>query len=188
MEDVITGKILTFYIILLICSNLNLQDFMIISISKFYCNESFLAYYSSNYIRHLKILHCREFYWWDSFNFCSWVLLYYTWQDIKMWSQLNIVDNILLSKCWRIKAVFHSVNFCLWRFFCWSLQKSFCDNIKITLGTTFKLKCHINSFEITLPPNRCLLENFLFIFGGCSWYSFVLMMIFTFFIVINLFQ
>ena len=42
------GQNLTFYIILLICFNLNLQDFMTISISKFYCSESFLTYYSSN--------------------------------------------------------------------------------------------------------------------------------------------
>ena len=53
---------------------------------------------------------------------------------------------------------------------------------------TFKLKCDINFFEITLHPHRCLLENFPFIFGGCSWYSFGVMMIFILFIVINLFQ
>ena len=42
----------------------------------------------------------------------------YMWQDIEMWSQPNIIDNIPLSKFWGIKAVFHSVNFCTWRFFC----------------------------------------------------------------------
>ena len=35
------------------------------------------------------------------------------------WQQLNKIDNILLSTFWGIKAVFHSVNFCLWRFFCY---------------------------------------------------------------------
>ena len=107
-----------------------------------------------------------------------------------MWSQLNIMDNILLSKCCRlgINAVFHSVYFRSWRFFCWSLKKSCCDNIEITLGKTFKLKSDINFFEITLLPHRCHLGNFSFIFGGCSWYSFVVMMIFTLRIVINLLQ
>ena len=36
----------------------------------------------------------------------------------QMWSQLNIIDNIILSKFWGIKTVFHSVNFCPRRFFC----------------------------------------------------------------------
>ena len=141
-----------------------------------------------NYSRHLKILRCKEFKWQDSFNFCSWVLLHYTWQDNKMWSQLNIIDNILLSKCWGIKVVLHSVNFRPWRFFCWSLKKDCCDNIEITLEKTSKSKCDINFFEISLPLHRCLLGKFSFIFGGCSWYSFVVMMIFTLFIAINLLQ
>ena len=33
--------------------------------------------------------------------------------------QLNKIDNILLSTFSGIKAVFHSVNFCSWRFFCY---------------------------------------------------------------------
>ena len=78
--------------------------------------------------------------------------------------------------------VFHSVNFCLWRFFCWSFNKSCWDNVETTLGKTFMWKCDINFFEITLLPHRCLLGNFSFIFGGCSWYSFVAMIIFIRFI------
>ena len=124
------GENTNFFIILLICSNLNLRDIMIISISKFYCNESFLHIIQViDYRRHLKILHRREFKWRYSFNFCSWVLLYYTWQDNKMWLKLNIIDKILVSKCWGIKEVFHSVNFRTWRFFCRPLKKGCCDII-----------------------------------------------------------
>ena len=79
-----------------------------------------------------------------------------------------------------------SVNFRPWRFFCWSLKKNCRDNIEITLGKTFRLKCDINFFEITLPPHRSLLGNLSFVFGGCSWYSFIVIMIFTLFIIINL--
>ena len=111
----------------------------------------------------------------------------------KKQENLNIIDNILLSKCWGTEAVFHLVNFCLWRFICWSfIKKSFCDNIKTTLGKTFMWKSDINFFEITIPPyqapRRCLLGNLPFIFWGCSWYLFVVMMIFICFIVIDLFQ
>ena len=91
--------------------------------------------------------------------------------------------NILLSKGWGIKAVFHLVNFCLWRFFCWSFKKSCRDNIETTLGKTFMWKCGINFFEITLLPHRCFLRNFSFIFWGCSWHLFVVMIIFICFIV-----
>ena len=43
MEEIIAEKILSFYIILLICFSLNLlAGFYEISISKFYCNETFL--------------------------------------------------------------------------------------------------------------------------------------------------
>ena len=35
----------------------------------------------------------------------------------QMWSQLNVIDDILSSKLWGITAVFHSVNFCPRRFF-----------------------------------------------------------------------
>ena len=122
-----------------------------------------------NYSRHLKLLHCREFKWQNTF---SSTLPLYMWQDIKMW-----LDNIL-SKCRGIKAVFHSVNFFPWRFFCWSFEKSCCDNIKTTLTKTFMWKCDTNFFEIMLP-HRCLLGNLLFIFGGIfvPWYSFVVMML-----------
>ena len=126
----------------------------------------------------MKLLHCREFKWPDTFS------PLYMWQDIKMWLQdlwekresLSIIDNIL-SKCWGIKSVFHSVIFFRWRFFCWSFEKRCCDNIKTTLMKTFMWKCDTNFFEITLPQ-RCLLGNFLFIFGGIflPWYSFVVMM------------
>ena len=81
------------------------------------------------------------------------------------------------------KAVSHSVNFRPWRFFCWSLRKICCNNIGITLRETFTWKCDINFFEITLHHHRCVHGNFSFVFGGCSWYSFVVMMIFILFIV-----
>ena len=68
------------------------------------------------------------------------------------------------------------------------MKRSCCDNIEITLGDTFRWKCDINFFEIILSPHRCLFGNLSFIFGGCSWYSFLVIMIFTFFIVISLFQ
>ena len=92
------------------------------------------------------------------------------------------------SKSWGTKAVFHWVNFRPWKFFCSSLEKSCSDNTEIILGKTFMWKCDINIFEITLRHHKCLLGNFSFILGGCFWYSFVMMMIFTIFIVINLFQ
>ena len=38
-----------------------------------------------NYSRHLKIFGYREFKWGDSFYFHSQVLLFYMWQDTKMW-------------------------------------------------------------------------------------------------------
>ena len=103
--------------------------------------------------------------------------------DPKLAENLNIIDNILLSKCWGIKAVFHSVNFCLWRSLCWSYRKNFCDNIETTLGKTFMWKCDINFFEITLLLHRGLLGNLSFIFWGCSWYWFVVIIIFIRFIV-----
>ena len=81
------------------------------------------------------------------------------WQDIKMCEQLNVINNILLSKCWGNKAVFRSL-----RFFCWSLKKA--------LGKTFMWKCDFNFLQVTLPPHRCLIGNFSFIYGGTSWYSF----------------
>ena len=87
-------------------------------------------------------------------------VVYYMWQDIKMCKQLNVINNIVLSKCWGNKAVFHSVNLRSLRFFCWSLKK--------TLGRTFMWKCDFNFFQITLPPHSCLLGNFSFIFGGSS--------------------
>ena len=73
-----------------------------------------------------------------------------------MWSQ-NLLKNvrestaennsqILLTKCWGVKEVFHAVNFRQWRFFCGSFKKSCCDNIETTLGKTFMWKCDINFF------------------------------------------
>ena len=41
-------------------------------------------------------------------------------------------------------------------------------------------KCDINYFEITLPRHSCLLANLSIIVEDCSWYSFVVMMIFTY--------
>ena len=79
---------------------------------------------------------------------------------------ITVINNILLSKCWGIKAAFHSVNFRPLRFFCWISKESCSDNIELTLGKTFMWKCDINFFEITFPPHRCLLGNFLFIFWG----------------------
>ena len=110
-----------------------------------------------------------------------------------MWSQEFLkkarkseYDRLLLSKCWGIEAVFHSVNF--HPFFCWSLKKSCCDNIETTLRKIFLWKCDISFFEITLPPHRCLLGNLSFTLRGHSWCLFVVMMIFIPFIVIDLFQ
>ena len=39
-------------------------------------------------------------------------------------------------------------------------------------------KCDINFSEITCPPLSCLLGNFSIIVRSCSWYSFVVMIIF----------
>ena len=39
-------------------------------------------------------------------------------KTLKCDSQVNVIDNILLSKLSVIEAVFHSVNFCQWRFLC----------------------------------------------------------------------
>ena len=129
----------------------------------------------------MKLLHSREFKW----QIHSVLLFLYicgktlrcdyktSWEKRE---SLSIIDNIL-SKYWGIKSVFHSVIFFPWRFFCWSFEKRCCDNIKTTLMKTFMWKCDTNFFEITLP-HRCLLGNFLFIFGGIfvPWYSFVVMM------------
>ena len=87
----------------------------------------------------------------------------------------------------RYQGSFSFSKFSSLEIFLLKFEKSCCDNIEITLGKTFKLKCDINFFEITLPPHRCLHGNFPIIFGGCSLYSFVVM-IFILFIVINLFE
>ena len=70
-------------------------------------------------------------------------------------------------------------------FFTWSFKKSFCDNIKTTFGKTFIWKCDISFFEIILLPHRGLLGNLSFIFWGCPWYSFLVIIIFIRFIVEN---
>ena len=135
-------------------------------------------------------MHCREFKWHDTFNsttgfhyiICDKTLKCDHETCWKKQQNLNIIDNILLSKCWGIKAVFHSVNFCLWRSLCWSYRKNFCGNIETTLGKTFMWKCDINFFEITLLPHRGLFRNLSFIFWGCFWYSFAVMIVFIRFI------
>ena len=92
--------------------------------------------------------------------------------------QLNITDNILRSKYWVIKAVFHLADFRPWRFFCWSFKKrTIVTKLKQFSGENIHLKVWF--FEVTLPRHRCLLGNFSFILGGCSWYSFAMVMMFT---------
>ena len=93
---------------------------------------------------------------------------------------LNIIDNILVSKYWGIKTVFPTVDFCPWTFFCWNFKTKVvsCENTQATLQKTLRSKCDINFFEIALPPHSCLLWKFAIIVGDCSWYSFVVMMIF----------
>ena len=85
-------------------------------------------------------------------------------------------------------TVFHTVDFCPSRFFCGNFKTKAvsCDKIQTTLGKTFMSKCDINFLEITLSPHSCLLGNYSFIFGVCSWYSFVMMMIVV--LCIDLFQ
>ena len=102
-------------------------------------------------------------------------------------SQLNIIDNIPVSKYWGTKTVFHTIDFCPQRFFCWSFKTKAvsCDNIQTTPRKTFMSKCDINFFEITLTPHSCLLGNFSIAVGVCSWYLFVVM---TFILCIDLFQ
>ena len=71
------------------------------------------------------------------------------------------MDNILVSKYWGTKAVFHTIDFYSRGIFCWSFKTkaASCDNIQTTLGKTFMSKCYINYFEITLPPPSFLLVN-----------------------------
>ena len=85
-------------------------------------------------------------------------------------------------------TAFDTVDFCPSRFFCGSFKTKAvsCDNVQTTFGKTFRSKCDLNFFEITLSPHSCLLGNYSFIFGGCSWYSFAVMMIFI--LCIDLFQ
>ena len=71
LEDIITEKILTFYIILMICSSLSLTA----GFYKHFNIYVFLywnfpiggklkhIFWAINYSRHLKILRCREFKW-----------------------------------------------------------------------------------------------------------------------------
>ena len=70
------------------------------------------------------------------------------------------MGNILVSKYWGNKTVFHTIDF-------------------YPRGI-FMSKCDINYFEITLPRHSCLLANLSIIVEDCSWYSFVVMMIFTY--------
>ena len=114
--------------------------------------------------------------------FSPWVLLYY------MWQQLNIIKNIRLSKCWGIKAVFHWVSFCPLRFLCWIFKKKLFLQYQTNSGE-HSSESVISAF---LKSHFLLIDVFLGIFclflGGSSWYSFVLMMIFTFLIGLDLFQ
>ena len=91
---------------------------------------------------------------------------------IKKWKNpsLNIIDNTLVSKYWGIKTDFHTVDFSPWKFFCWNFKTKVasCENIKTTLQKTFRSKCDINFFEITLLPHNCLLWKFAIIVGNCS--------------------
>ena len=66
----------------------------------------------------------------------------------KKWEnpQLNIIDNILLSKVWGIKAVFYSVNFRPWRFFCWTFERNCGNNIEATLGKIHSCESVILTF------------------------------------------
>ena len=87
-------------------------------------------------------MHCREFKWQDTFNsitrfhyiICDKILKCDYETCWKKQENLNIIDNILLSKCWGIKEVFHSVNFCLWNFLPEVLKKASVAISKQLLG------------------------------------------------------
>ena len=87
----------------------------------------------------------------------------------KKWKnpQLIIIDIILVSKYWGINAVLHTVDFCPWRFFCWSfkIRAVSCSKRK----KTFRSKCDINFLKFAHPAHSCLLGNFSIIVEGCSW-------------------
>ena len=92
------------------------------------------------------------------------------------------MGNILVSKYWGNKTVFHTIDFYPRGIFCWNFKTKAGsrDNIQTSLAKTFMSKCDINYFEITLPRHSCLLANLSIIVEDCSWYSFVVMMIFTY--------
>ena len=94
-------------------------------------------------------------------------------------------------KYWGIKAVFHTVYFVHGDFSAsFKTRAISCDNIPTTFQKTFRSKCNINFFEIAHLPHSCLLllGNFSLIIEGCSWLSFVVMLMMIFIICIVIFQ
>ena len=91
----------------------------------------------------------------------------------------------LLSKCWGIKAVFHSVNFRPWRFFCWSFKKSCFGNIETTLGKTCEnvkltLKSHLLLIDVFLGISRLFSGFVPGIYLLWWWYLFALLLLIYF--------
>ena len=102
--------------------------------------------------------------------------------------QLNIIDNILVTKYWGIMADFHAVDFCPWRFFCWSFNTKAvnCDNIQTTMrkhsGQSVILS-FLKSHTLLMVAFLGISLSLFRVVSGCS---FVVMMIFI--ICIDLFQ
>ena len=88
----------------------------------------------------------------------------------------------LLSKYWGIKEVFHLLEFRSWRLFYWSFKKKLLWQYWNSFREKIHVKVWYQVFEITLPPHRSRLGNSLFILGDRSWYLFVVMMIFIYFV------
>ena len=114
--------------------------------------------------RDLKILCCREFKWQNSFNFCSQARLYYKWQDIKIWSQLKVINNILLiillspPKQILIQSLLYKTTTCLTR----PSNHFFVSQMKKKLSkTTIKKLCPAKKWEINrqqyIKINTCLI-------------------------------
>ena len=74
----------------------------------------------------------------------------------------------LSSKYWSILAVFHTVDFCSWRFSCWSFKTKAvsCDNIQTALRKTFMSKCDINFFQIKLTSSSYVFLGVFLLFWG----------------------
>ena len=79
----------------------------------------------------------------------------------------SLVDNILASKYWGTKAVFHKVGFWQGRFFCGSFKTkaASCDNIQTTCRKKFVPELWYQLFLNQIPPHSCLLRNFSIIVG-----------------------